>query len=79
MDIKNKIIELGNGEKYIVADSIVYADRTFLLLGKVILETEDVEDIQIYELINNSIEKVLDEELVENLNKIFAMNIKKIN
>lgn len=79
MDMKNKIIELSNGEKYIVADSVTYADRTFLILGKVVLETEDVQDFAIYEMINNSVEKVLDEELIENLKKVFEMNITEIN
>ena len=30
MDIKNKIVELKNGEKYVVADSITYSNRTLL-------------------------------------------------
>lgn len=77
--MKNKIIELGNGEKYIVADEINYAGRTFLLLGKVILEIEDIEGLEIYEMINNSVEKVIDEELIENLKKIFEMNLPEIN
>ena len=74
MDIKNKIIELSNGEKYIVAGSIDFLNRNFLLLGKVILETEEVEDLEIYEKINNSIEKVLDEELIDNLKQVFITN-----
>ena len=74
MDIKNKIIELSNGEKYIVAGSIDFLNRNFLLLGKVILETEEVEDLEIYEKINNNIEKVLDEELIDNLKQVFITN-----
>ena len=74
MDIKDKIIELSNGEKYIVADSIDFLNRNFLLLGKVILEAEEVEDLEIYEKINNNIEKVLDEELIDNLKQVFIKN-----
>lgn len=73
MDIKDKIIELSNGEKYVVAESITYLDRTFLLAGKVLGE-EDLEDLEMFELIDNKIEKVLDEELIQNLQQIFAMN-----
>lgn len=73
MDIKDKIIELNNGEKYVVAESITYLDRTFLLAGKVLGE-EDLEDLEMFELIDNKIEKVLDEELIQNLQQIFAMN-----
>lgn len=74
MDIKNKIIELSNGEKYIVADSINFSNRNFLLLGKVILETEEIEDLEFYEKINDSVQKVLDEKLIENLKQVFNVN-----
>ena len=77
--MKDKIIELRNGQKYIVADEVNYANRTFLLLGRVILETEEVEGLEIYEMIDKSVEKVLDEELIENLKQVFAMNLPEIN
>ena len=79
MDIKNKIIELANGKKYIVADTVIYADRRFMILGEVMLETEDLGEFAIYEKIDNRVEKVLDEELIENLKKVFQMNIPEIN
>ena len=77
--MKDKIIELSNGEKYVVADEVNYANRTFLMLGKVILETEEIEELEIYEKIDNNVEKVLDEELIDNLIKIFEMNLPEIN
>ena len=73
MDIKNKIVELKNGEKYVVADSITYSNRTFLLVGKLL--GEEIDTLEICELVGKKIEKILDEELSENIKQIFAMNL----
>lgn len=74
MDIKNKILELENNEKYIVVDSLTYSNRTFVYLGKI--NDNDVSDIfELFELKNDSgvskIEKVQDENLKRVLDMIF--------
>lgn len=76
MDIKYKILELDNNEKYIVADSITYSSRTFLYLGKLNdLEDDVSEEFELYELLNGEgssrIEKVSDENLKSVLDMIF--------
>ena len=76
MDIKYKILELDNNEKYIVADSITYSNRTFLYLGK-INDTEDnvSDEFELYELLSESnsskVEKVQDQNLKNVLDMIF--------
>lgn len=77
MDIKNKILELENNEKYIVIDSLTYSNRLFIYLGKINENESDVSDkFELFELKNDSgvsrVEKVKDEHLNSILNMIFT-------
>lgn len=76
MDIKYKILELENNEKYIVADSITYSNRTFLYLGKLNDNEDNVSDeFELYELLSESdsskVVKVEDQNLKNVLDMIF--------
>lgn len=64
----NNIIELTNGEKYLVIKESNYSNRHFLLLGKVIGNEDDIDDdLEIYEQINSEIVKVDNKELFDML------------
>lgn len=64
----NKIIELTNDEKYLVIKEVMYSNRHFLLLGKVIGNEDDIsDDLEIYERINSEIIKVDNKELFDML------------
>lgn len=74
--MKNTVIELENGSEYLVIDEVSYSDRLFLLLGKVVPGTEDIEEeLNIYEKKDDdTIEKIENDELKTYLMDTFLSN-----
>lgn len=72
--MENKIIELDNNEKYIVADTITYNEQVFLILGK-IKKKEEVDDLIFAELIGNKVKKITDENTINQLKEIYKLNL----
>jgi len=76
MNLRDTIINLDDGSKYIVRDYILYAGKTYLLM---IQTSDDEEDISgdpiIAELVDNNVTIVSDEELSKKLIEIFKLNI----
>lgn len=78
MEIKENIIQLDNGEEYVVVDTISFSNRNFLLAGKVLNEQE-IDDLKVFEMITNDdshiIIEIKDEQLCEKLYQIFNGDI----
>ncbi len=76
MNLRDTIINLDDGSKYIVRDYILYAGKTYLLM---IQTSDDEEDISgdpiIAELVDNNVTIVSDKELSKKLIEIFKLNI----
>lgn len=76
MNLRDTIINLDDGSKYIVKDYILYAGKTYLLM---IQTSDDEEDLSgepvIAELVDNNVTMVNDEELSKKLIEIFKLNI----
>lgn len=72
--MENKIIELDNNEKYIVADTITHKNQTFLILGKIKKEDE-IDDLVFAELIGNKVKKINDENTINQLKEIYKLNL----
>lgn len=76
MNLRDTIINLDDGSKYIVRDYILYAGKTYLLMIQTTDdETELSGDPVIAELVNNNVTMVSDEELSKKLIEIFKLNI----
>ena len=75
MNLRDTIINLDDGSKYIVRDYILYAGKTYLLMIQTTDdETELSGDPVIAELVNNNVTMVSDEELSKKLIEIFKLN-----
>ena len=76
MNLRDTIIDLDDGSKYIVKDYILYAGKTYLLMIQTSNNEEDLSgDPVIAELVNNNVTMVSDEELSKKLIEIFKLNI----
>ena len=76
MNLRDTIINLDDGSKYIVKDYILYAGKTYILMIQTSDEEDDISgDPVIAELENNNVSIVNDEELKNKLTEIFKLNI----
>lgn len=68
MEREFEVVELDNGKKLPVIDAINYQDRTFILVGVIDEEEQDVSDeLFVYEKIEDNIVVVDDNDLLEKL------------
>lgn len=74
MSIINMIIELANGEKYIVADEIRYLNKEYLLLGKVV-DDDIVGELKYFEKIDRKINPLNNIEVEKVLKEITKLNV----
>lgn len=74
MDLKDKIIELDNNEKYVVADLINLSNKMILVLGK--LDEENITEILFAEFTNGKVKKIINQEFVEELKNVYKLNSK---
>jgi hypothetical protein len=78
MEKEYDVVELENGIKLPVVDAINYKDRTFLLVGILNEEQNDIEDnLYVYEKINDQIVEIEDNDLLEKLMQTFEKRIGK--
>lgn len=71
--MKNKIIELDNNEKYVVADTFSNSNKTYMVLGK-LLNNNDIDNNIIFaELINNKVKKINDKNEINQLEEIYKL------
>jgi hypothetical protein len=78
MEKEYDVVELENGIKLPVIDAINYKDRTFLLVGILNEEQNDIEDnLYVYEKINDQIVVIEDNDLLEKLMQTFEKRIGK--
>lgn len=76
MNLRDTIIDLDDGSKYVVRDYILYAGKTYILMIQTSDEEDDISgDPVIAELENNNVSIVNDEELKSKLTEIFKLNI----
>ena len=77
MEKELDMIELENGLKFAVLDAISYKDHTYLLLGKLKENMDDIDDdMVVYEKVDNQIVQVEDDYLLEQIIKTFENRIK---
>ena len=74
MDLKDKIIELDNKEKYIVIDSLPFSEKTILILGKLSKKEDDVSDLVFTEMVDNKVKKITDEEIINKIKEMYVNN-----
>lgn len=78
MDLVEKTITLEDGNDYVVVDAIINDNKTYLLMGKIIPNQEDVEDeFQIAELNDGIITILENADLVEKLKQVFSFNLEQ--
>lgn len=72
MEKEYDVIELENGTKLPVIDAINYQDRTYILVGKLNENEDDIADeLQVFEKNNDEIIEIEDNDLLEKLTKFF--------
>ena len=79
MEKELDVVELENGIKMPVVDAVNYQNRTFLLLGILDKNEEDISDeLYVYEKINDEIIVIEDNYLLEKLMKTFEKRLDNI-
>lgn len=79
MEREFEVVELENGKKLPVIDAINYKDRTFILVGVIDEEKQDVSDeLFVYEKIEDNIVVVDDNDLLEKLLVTFENRLSTI-
>lgn len=70
MNLRNRMLTIDNGDKYVVIDDIQYLNKKYLLLGKVIEEDID-ENLLVAEYNDDKVTFVNNEILKEELLRLF--------
>ena len=78
MDRELDLIELENGVKLTVLDAINYNDHTYILVGKMSENLDNMDDdMLVYEKQDDKIIVIEDNDLLEQLIKTFENRLKK--
>lgn len=79
MEKEFDVVELESGVKLPVIDAINYQNRTFILVGKLNENEDDIADeLQVFEKQNDEIVEIEDNDLLERLIQTFENRIGQI-
>lgn len=78
MNKEFEVVELENGDKYVVVDAISYQDRVFILLNEYVDDENISDDAYIYEKVGKNIVEVKDEVLMEKLIAAFQKRLEEL-